>query len=164
MEIHCHDGARHSELGGPVRWRPAETSREDGYEPTPFRTCSYCGSIHPEDLIAAVEAGARMHGSDWKYGWPHKFYVEKIPNPNKGMKIRVGSRSHMENGERKEEIMWGTAGEVTHGKWYNVHLEDFDDEFFAKMSKLLYEQAGILFERDEKGVKYSAPHDGYQKC
>jgi hypothetical protein len=44
------------------------------------RTCDYCGSIHPEDLIRLVRSGATVRGSDWKYGWPHKFYVYNIPN------------------------------------------------------------------------------------
>jgi len=72
-----------------------------------FRTCSYCGSIHPEDLAAEIvpqgkclgcdatgwEAHFRLHAepehpydpggpyaswADRKYGWPHKFYVENL--------------------------------------------------------------------------------------
>ncbi len=49
-------------------WRPSEAN-------FPYRSCDYCGSMHPEDLLAAVERGARLDGADWKYGWPHKFYV-----------------------------------------------------------------------------------------
>lgn len=40
-----------------------------------IRTCTYCGGIHPEDLIVLLDAGARLERTDWKYGWPHKFYV-----------------------------------------------------------------------------------------
>lgn len=40
------------------------------------RHCNYCGSLHPADLLQAVAQGARISGADWKYGWPHKFYVE----------------------------------------------------------------------------------------
>ncbi|HET9889667.1 MAG TPA: hypothetical protein VFQ42_04125 [Mycobacterium sp.] len=39
-----------------------------------FRRCSFCGSIHPEDLVA--EATWRADWADQKYGWPHKFYVD----------------------------------------------------------------------------------------
>ena len=41
-----------------------------------FRRCSYCGSVHPEDL--AAEALWTAEWADQKYGWPHKFYVNVI--------------------------------------------------------------------------------------
>lgn len=41
-----------------------------------IRNCSYCGSVHPEDLLRLFERGAFLQGSDWKYGWPHKYYIE----------------------------------------------------------------------------------------
>lgn len=38
--------------------------------------CCYCGSITPDDaLVFLVTRGIRYSGSDWKYGWPHKFYI-----------------------------------------------------------------------------------------
>jgi hypothetical protein len=42
-----------------------------------FRRCSYCGSIHPDDLAAERTWVAQW--ADRKYGWPHKFYAP-IPN------------------------------------------------------------------------------------
>jgi hypothetical protein len=44
-----------------------------------FRTCNFCGCINPEDL--AAEPQWRAAWADWKYGWPHKFYIE-LPNRN----------------------------------------------------------------------------------
>jgi len=47
-----------SRLGTPFGWRPP---RDD----LPYRTCSYCGSIHPEDLLKVLEAAPDcLHGSD----------------------------------------------------------------------------------------------------
>lgn len=46
-----------------------------------FRRCSYCGSVHPEDL--AAEPAWQPEWADQKYLWPHKFYVD-IPNRNSG--------------------------------------------------------------------------------
>lgn len=44
------------------------------------RSCSYCGSLHPEDLVWWLEnKGMWLDGADWKYGWPHKFYLELGP-------------------------------------------------------------------------------------
>jgi hypothetical protein len=55
---------------GPDTWR----SRGDAYAIDP--TCSYCGSIQPEALFAAIEAGAEIGPTDKNY----KVYVA-IANP-----------------------------------------------------------------------------------
>lgn len=68
--ITCHEGAPFAGVNGPTRWEERSYS---GY-----RHCSYCGSLHPQDLRAILEAGGKLSGSDWKYGWPHKFYVHPI--------------------------------------------------------------------------------------
>lgn len=40
-------------------------------------TCNYCGSITPEYALRLLQiTGQRYSGSDWKYGWPHKFYLD----------------------------------------------------------------------------------------
>lgn len=42
----------------------------------PLATCSFCGSISPETAEQLLNAEfPHASGSDWKYGWPHKFYV-----------------------------------------------------------------------------------------
>ena len=104
----------------------------------PFRHCSYCGSMHPLDLLAGLEQGARLGGSDWKYGWPHKFYVYDYPN----------------------------TGKYSMFKWYNKHLLDLDTDLFTKLAALLDTHAHILFERKEgdAGLYYRAPYAGYQKA
>lgn len=105
-------------------------------EHRPFRHCSYCGSMHPFDLIELLEASKiKLSGSDWKYGWPHKFYIDGLG----GLKL------------------WG--------KWYNKHLYDLDGELFAKLAKLLDTHTNILFEPKDSNGKFSylAPYAGYQK-
>lgn len=67
-------------------WRDAvppdiATGRKTGI----LRGCGYCGSMHPAEVAAALRASARLDPSDRKYGWPHKFYVEGVPNPHSGM-------------------------------------------------------------------------------
>ena len=39
--------------------------------------CTYCGSCHPTDLVAALRSGAVLSLADMQYGWPHKHYVDK---------------------------------------------------------------------------------------
>lgn len=92
----CHDHDPLAQRFEPSRWRPAD--ERQGY-----RTCSHCGSMHPEDLYSAVLAGAKLGGSDWKYGWPHKFYVTGIPNTNVGKLSQESSMSLREDEEPSAE-------------------------------------------------------------
>lgn len=170
----CHAGA-------PTTWRPKNEKLHPSHDlPTAFRTCSYCGSIHPEDLLEALRAGAKLSQADWKYGWPHKFYVEGIPNPYAGQPQRVGSmgiagseptaeeRARMgedaqvvQNGywptdgtPRYDLVQFRPAGPTTHAKWYNEHLQELNDEAFAELARELHQRTGVLFLRDENGLKY----------
>lgn len=63
----CHDNDTTAQRFGETKWR-----ERDGH-----RHCSYCGSLHPEDLLNVLNAGASLGGADWKYGWPHKFYIRQ---------------------------------------------------------------------------------------
>lgn len=63
-----------------------------------LRSCSYCGSMHPADVAAAIRAGAMGHWADRKYGWPHKAYFDSIPNPHAGMlESRMGASHAVPN-------------------------------------------------------------------
>lgn len=184
----CHDGDYHAQHFGQQVWRPKNEKLHPSNDcAMVFRTCSYCGSIHPEDLVDALKAGATLGGSDWKYGWPHKFYVDKIPNPNVGNRVsrESGSRGATTEEERAaidkphidrgHEVEWTNEGgrwsykvyspdgPTTHAKWYNEHLKDLSAEAFANLAPLLEQHAGIKFERGDDGrIKYSAPSVGYQ--
>jgi hypothetical protein len=129
----------------------------------PFRTCSYCGSIHPEDLFGFLQQGAELFGADWKYGWPHKFYVERIPNPLAGKTVQIGARSYP--GSTKTEAIMGKAPPFTPAKWYNRHLLDqgySEDALAALLSAL--GKSGITFAVNENGrISYRAPYAGYQR-
>lgn len=168
----CHDKDLAAQHFGPTVWRPADQRG--------FRTCGFCGSIHPEDLLRVLQAGARLECADWKYGWPHKFYVSNIPNPNHGKLVpRVWAsdewpvseaRSEHWNkvaqsyGGRLEFEQSGPAGckvtvlapdgPTTHAKWYNVHLSDLSAEAFDALAPRLG-VTGISFGRNERGVFWS---------
>lgn len=72
IPIHCHDQDYWAQHFSPQTWRAPDEHR-------PFRYCSYCGSMHPLDLKRLLEDGKiKLSGSDWKYGWPHKFYIDGI--------------------------------------------------------------------------------------
>lgn len=148
---------------GETHWREPEPTRAP--YGTTFRTCSYCGSIHPEDLLTLLKGGARLGGSDWKYGWPHKFYVYEIPNPLAGQTVQMGSESKRVDGQIVSSPILGAAPSTQQSKWYNEHLLDdgFDEEAQDALIKVLADQAGIQFTLDGKKLTYSAPHMGYQR-
>src|SRR6267154_1870567 len=115
-----------------AHWRDPREHDGGPYKET-FRTCYFCGSIHPEDLLKALQAGAIPRGSDWKYGWPHKFYIEGIPNPIAGQPAEVSST--YKDGVRTPTM--GPAPAAVFAKWYNEHLQDegFDDDAWNALSK-----------------------------
>lgn len=186
--IKCHGdttGGGVFKYGVPV-WREPQLQREPYGEF--FRSCSYCGSIHPEDLITLLAGGATMHGADWKYGWPHKFYVTNIPNPHAGKTVEIGGKAGPDITEQSPGVVWkGTCGHADckqrtreHGYWYlphlspapasmtakfyNTHLMDCSDELFSKLTPLLQQHTGIEWNRDPvKGIGYKAPRPGYQR-
>ncbi len=126
-----------------------------------FRTCYFCGSIHPEDLLRHLNTGASLHGSDWKYGTPHKFYVQGIKNLHPQSKL-VECGSKTENGI-SVPIM-SPPPPTVHAKWYNDHLMDtgYDEEALQSLLTALG-GSGIEFTIENGNVKYKAPYAGYQK-
>lgn len=129
-------------------WRDPETVREDGGQGRPYRACSYCGSIHPEDLMKFIAGGATLHGADWKYGWPHKFYVEGIPNPIVGQRIQCGGRYSMDkDGNKLFEPDYMEASATVHGKWYNEHLLDagYDPNLLSQFIDIIHKQTAVKF-------------------
>lgn len=72
--------------------------RADPYDIAP--TCSYCGSVSPEVLFAAIEAGHELGPTDKGY----KLYLE-LPNDMPGAKRVNGSSS---GGDQSRPPLWGT--------------------------------------------------------
>ena len=118
-----------------------------------------------------------LGGSDWKYGWPHKFYVGGIPNPRANCscpqygyggsldswKKEYPDVKQVEGADRKFWLHDYPAPASVSAKWYNEHLKDITDEAtFRMFTELLADRSGIIFGRDDEGLKYSAPHRGYQ--
>lgn len=144
-----------------------------------MRKCSYCGSLHPDDLLRVLKTpGTHYSGSDWKYGWPHKFYIEPV-NPKAEELVEVGGatgdgtdpldrwRCHA-HGEKpcecpKEKATgyWQRAilgkRPTLFCKWYNEHLEDMTDEQFQEFSQISKTLFGVEWHKDpDKGIGYKA--------
>lgn len=117
------------------------------------RSCAYCGSMHPEDFLAAVSAGARLELADMKYGRPHKVYVTGFPHPDEGLPVQTGTTSR--GGVVLERHV--TPGGRGHGKFYLAHLtDDLEDEAFAAVAQAVGAGTGVRFVREADGkVRYS---------
>ena len=53
--------------------RPITWQRPDDVHD--YRTCSYCRSIHPADLLSKLQADPEIRLADMRFGWPSKFYT-----------------------------------------------------------------------------------------
>lgn len=148
---------------------------------TGWRECWYCGSMHPDDLLAAIEAqgwgphvnydappglgvgedyfawlreqtgqpGIRLSEADWKYGFPHKFYVEGLLNPQAGQPVCSIGYSHEESLDESKHMVH-PADATRRAKFYTEHLADATD--FERLGRRLSEYIpNIIWERDADG-------------
>lgn len=121
------------------------------------RACSYCGSMHPDELFAAIEAGCELGPTDKSY----KVYVD-LPNPEVGQTVEMGSSSgppsafpdatsaEIEAGRVRGPIM-GTAGPHIHAKFYFQHLDEAAQQRFIDLLNAMKIKIG------EPGYFYSRP-------
>lgn len=142
-----------------------------------FRTCSYCGSINPDDLVAAE--GWTPEWADRKYGWPHKVYIENLANPNEALEFCVEAGTAPTPADREgmryklvkdltsaeQEIcigdgmgfsgskMDGYVGfgkrSTLHAKLYSVHLAD--DAISEEVKGRIGAKIGLRFEFTDEG-------------
>lgn len=174
MTMNAH---KHSHLAGrfELAWRDATPPDVAAGRTTGrLRSCSYCGSMHPADLAAAIKAGAKGSWADFKYGWPHKWYVDDVPNPHAGMlEVCSSSSSKSEQypfeireprfnektGERIEDYVRYTenpkpAAPTTWGKFYTEHLQDATPEDREVIERAM----GLRFTFEPAGgVRWSPP-------
>ncbi len=145
QEINCHKGEWNPFAGKDYRW---EVIKPDGCYGANLRHCPYCGGIHPKDAFELLKSGANLELADMKYGWPHKFYIDGVPNPLAGQIVKIGSRSGADGkGGYFDEDIVGPAPKTLQVKFYNTHLNDFVDEpeLFQELIAKLYELSGIKF-------------------
>lgn len=83
----------------------------------PILQCQACHSITVAGAASYLkQEGTRFSGSDWKYGWPHKFYIEP-PNPNAAQVVENGSHSGPDVDGSHEDDYWTCfAHGSTHGR------------------------------------------------
>lgn len=138
---------------------PPDVQSGDGKRNTGrLRACSYCGSMHPTDVVAAIQAGAHGSWADMKYGWPHKAYFNGVPNPHAGLLECLGTANHpLEGWIQVDDKHWRQpytpAPATTTGKFYTVHLLDATPE----QRQVIERHLGLHFEFDDNGgVRWTA--------
>ena len=169
IKCHAHDGGfPFMGTGFKIEWERRE-DRRDGPYGYPFRQCTYCGAIHPGDMLAFLKDGVvnSFHDADWKYGWPHKFYFD-VPNPFAGEPRRCGSMIKAvgevpDEHDRKQYIDWVLvngrwegemimpAPDTTPAKFYATHLQDVDDDLLDEIARHIFARTGITFKKDSEG-------------
>jgi hypothetical protein len=83
------------ERGFPGGWQERK-----GYDAYPGATyCRWCGSVDPETFLTILSGipMARVEIADWKYGWPHKAYID-LANPDPERVTYLGSRHDASDG------------------------------------------------------------------
>lgn len=163
-----HDAPNIGVLGlGGWKWRKPDRGQH-------YRTCSYCGSINPEDLVAEPQWQANW--ADQKYGWPHKFYVD-IPD-RLGKPTYLGSttgpmadeevarygwkrvadlspaelevaREHLDYFDNKLEAIGIGVKATHHAKFYTEHLSD--PRIPDAVKSAIHDRCGIAFEWEDGG-------------
>jgi hypothetical protein len=178
MRISAHDSDYFAKRFEPHIWEPSYAVGKEGYTGRPYQHCSFCGSMRPEELLVKLQEGARAHQADWKYGWPHKLYVQFI-NPIAGQRVKLGStvlpnepsgeeRAKYENWQienvkiggttvaRWSADLYGPSPATLQAKFYTLHMLDCPDDIFEELSKLIEQKAGLSLTMRDGGLHYSS--------
>ncbi len=157
-KAHDHDWA--AGIHGPhgyakrTRKQPPEAGIPDVEDP--WAHCTYCGSLKPLDTIAFFQmAGMRFSGSDWKYGFPHKFYLTVPCEPFQDV-----ISSHSKDGVTTYET--GTR-QTRNYKFYLAHMDDATNGEIRMWNRIVAPHVGVWLRRDpDKGIAYTAVTPGFQ--
>jgi len=82
-------------------------------------SCSYCGSISPDELFGAIEAGAEIGPTDKNY----KVYVS-LPHPEAGKPCVLSSANFEQRGEGWVQITAENRGTLPLDEWQRKNWDD----------------------------------------
>lgn len=83
------------------------------------RFCSFCGSLHPEDLYKFLDSCDRAEFADRKYGYPHKIYLDI---DNAMLKFYTRHLIDLKDPETIEAILERVKDRT--GIWLKSHLDE----------------------------------------
>lgn len=136
----------------------------------PYRTCSYCGSIHPEDLYSRIAGEAvklpfdfdanqvKAHQAFEEAGGGKEHFEVYHQTLNQGYRHdreQPGIRfnlADMKYGWPHKFYIDGRG--LSHAKWYNIHLLDqgYDAEALGALITEIHRYSGLRFEVKEGGT------------
>lgn len=97
LQTEWHEAYRAEEMAAMDKARAEGKTNACGKYWRPDQTCSYCGSMSVAVAIRRLKTpGTSFSGADWKYGWPHKFYIGAHPG---GLKFY---NKHLEDASPEE--------------------------------------------------------------
>ena len=88
----------------------------------------------------------RLDMADWKYGWPHKFYVEGIPSPLRGLSV-CRSKTYQNGALVARDFRPEPPDAISFAKFYTTHLSDLDPEDFVRVSREIWRRSDLCFVR-----------------
>lgn len=144
FETHVHGGT------SPFRAYPGSPRPDgvvvdsDGYPRDPYLHCGYCGSLTIAAALDLLETpGVKWSMADWKYGGPHKFYLDA---PHAPFEAKMGSRSSLgADGQRIDEPIIGIHN-AWHLKFYTEHLAEAEADQIARWNRVMGARCGVTFE------------------
>lgn len=158
----AHEGDAHAERFGEATYRVGGTTWGDEVpaEPDIYPTCSYCGSIPISVALASlVKKGTTYSGCDWKYGWPHKFYIDISCEAYKSC---VGGKSEQQaDGKMKNVYQFGVR-EKRHHKFYADHIVDATTDELEMWNRIAGPLLGVKYQRVDGKMKFMAACGGFQ--
>lgn len=102
-------------MNGEATWKP-----RDGH-----LTCSYCGSLHPDEFMKAAEAGVEIGPTDKSY----KAYLD-VPDPGVGAPAIYASANFPQEGEGWTQITPENRAELPLDQW---QLDNWPDGHWVKV-------------------------------
>lgn len=123
----------------------------------PYLHCSYCGSLTVADALRFLQTpGTAWSASDWKYGWPHKFYVEVPCEPH-----LFPASYRIENGQ-KVDVQYSTRSKH-HLKFYTTHLKDATPAQLEQWNTHIAPIVGVRFEQDGEQLRWFAERGAWKR-
>ncbi len=111
-----------------------------------LRCCSFCGSLHPDDFMDALEKRRSIATTSKNY----KVYV-MLPNPRVGKRYVMSTESRLDIfGLRINKKTYGREGAILQTKFYFQHLSDEQQRRFIELAN----EKALVF---EGGFGFSVP-------
>lgn len=147
--------------GDPFAYGAGEERQDYWYERNHMRVCSYCGSLHPDDFMKAIDDGHEIGPTDKNY----KAYVD-LPNPDVGKMVWSGSSSGPAFRDGQPTLPDLTPEEIAAGRYSRANYSPAGPKLNGKFyyQHLSHEQMQRFVDKvNDKSMKIGYPNYFYRK-